>query len=62
MPKGKGNANSAARKYLDQAISRHRKLGDDKSVPKAVYDKALSRTARTYEEFERLGKRPTEPG
>jgi hypothetical protein len=56
MAKTRSNPRSEARKYLDGAISRHRKLGDDQTVPKAVYDKALTRTARTYEEFKKLGQ------
>ncbi len=59
MRRIKSDPRTEARKYLDRAISRHRRWGDDQSVPKAVYDKALSRTARTYKEFERLGRKVT---
>jgi hypothetical protein len=51
------DSKAEARKYLDNAIDRHRKLGDDKRVPRHVYDRALSRTTRTVKEFERLGRR-----
>jgi hypothetical protein len=47
-----------AKKYLDDAILRHRQFGDDQgSVPRSVYDRALSRTTRTVREFERLGRK-----
>jgi hypothetical protein len=51
------DARAEAKKYLDGAITRHRRLGDDQAVPRAVYDRALSRTAKTVREFERLGRR-----
>lgn len=57
MRKIESNPRTEARKYLDRAISRHRKWGDDERIPKALYDKALSRTAQTYKEFERLGRK-----
>jgi hypothetical protein len=51
------DAHAEAKKYLDDAITRHHRLGDDQSVPRSVYDRALSRTARTVREFERLSRR-----
>jgi hypothetical protein len=51
------DADGEAKRYLDSAITRHREFGDDKKVPRAVYDRALSRTARTVKEFARLSQR-----
>lgn len=47
----------AARKYLDEAIRRHKESGDKKGVPKDVYQRALTRAAKTVAEFRALGKR-----
>jgi hypothetical protein len=59
MSKTGSTPRDEARKYLERAISRHRRFGGDQTVPKAVYEKALSRTARTFEEFERVGRKAT---
>jgi hypothetical protein len=48
---------AAARRYLDDAIRRHKQLGDDQPVPRDVYDRALSRTAETVSEFQELDRR-----
>ena len=50
-------SSEAARKYLDDAIRRHRDSGETKSVPKDVYQRALTRIAKTVSEFQALGKR-----
>jgi hypothetical protein len=50
-------SSEAARKYLDDAIRRHRDSGDKKSVPKDVYQRALTRIAKTVIEFQALGRR-----
>jgi hypothetical protein len=47
---------AAARRYIDEAIRRHRESGDDQAVPKDVYQRALHRTAKAYREFRRLGR------
>ena len=53
-----GGSAEAARKYLDDAIRRHKQAGDKKSVPRDVYDRALSRMAKTATEFQALRKQP----
>jgi hypothetical protein len=47
----------AARRYLDDAIRRHKQRGDDQAVPRDVYDRALIRTAETVSEFQELVRR-----
>jgi len=55
---GSGQSTEAARKYLDDAIRRHKQAGNKKSVPRDVYDRALSRMAKTATEFQALRERP----
>ena len=50
-------SSDAARKYLDDAIRRHKVSGDEKAVPKEAYERALTRIAKTVTEFRALGKR-----
>ena len=58
MPRRDSDRSSeAARKYLDDAIRRHKGSGDKESVPKDVYERALTRIAKTVSEFQALGKR-----
>jgi len=53
----KAHSSEAARKYLDDAIRRHKESGDEKAVPKDAYERALTRIAKTVTEFRALGKR-----
>jgi hypothetical protein len=53
----KAPSSEAARKYLDDAIRRHKESGGEKAVPKDAYDRALTRIAKTVTEFRALGKR-----
>jgi hypothetical protein len=53
----KAPSSEAARKYLDDAIRRHKESGAEKAVPKDAYDRALTRIAKTVTEFRALGKR-----
>ena len=45
-------SSEAARKYLDDAIRRHRDSGETKSVPKDVYQRALTRIAKTVSDLQ----------
>jgi hypothetical protein len=56
MPQS-NDARTEAKRYLDDAITRHRENGDSQRVPRAVYDRALSRTTRTVREFERIERK-----
>jgi hypothetical protein len=51
------NPTETARRYLDAAIRRHRKAGDDQAVPSEVYEQALARTRDMVVEFAALGER-----
>ena len=53
----KAPSSEVARKYLDDAIRRHKDSGDEKTVPKDAYERALTRIAKTVTEFRALGKR-----
>ncbi len=53
----RSESSEAARKYLDDAIRRHKDSGDEKAVPKDAYERALTRIAKTVTEFRALGKR-----
>ena len=55
--KDKERSSDAARRYLDDAIRRHRESGDEEAVPDDVYERALSRVAKAVTEFRALGKR-----
>ena len=55
--KDRERSSEAARKYLDDAIRRHKDSGDEKAVPKDAYERALTRIAKTVTEFRALGKR-----
>jgi hypothetical protein len=54
--RGESESSEAARKYLDEAIRRHKDSGDKKAVPKDVYQRALTSIAKTVSEFQALGK------
>lgn len=54
--RGESESSEAARKYLDDAIRRHKDSGDKKLVPKDVYQRALTSIAKTVSEFQSLGK------
>jgi len=53
----RSESSEAARKYLDDAIRRHKDSGNEKAVPKDAYERALTRLAKTVNEFRALGKR-----